>query len=190
METPEQTIEQTVDAPVEQTEVVTQTTPEPLQEEVKVEEPKTEPLPAFQLPTEQPKDPFESLTIEQIAERYKDNQQDLLKAFGHDDFALGVLDYYKKTGNIAEYAEVKSVDYNKMPEDKIVERKLREQYATQGLSEEELTLLIEDEMAQRYKQDTDLYSERENQLGKNPHEGRCRRVSPDTHRPPATVQST
>jgi hypothetical protein len=129
----------------------------------------TEELPKpFELPvaTEQTKDPLESLTLETVVDRFGSDKQALLKALGFDDFALGALDYYEKTGSLAEYAEVKSVDYTKVPDTDIMTRKLREQYAGHNLSDEELNLLVEDELQSRFKLDDLTYSERDVQLGK------------------------
>lgn len=148
--TTEETIIDTPEAVVENVETVAETAVEQTVVEQPVEPP--------------PTDPFASLTPELVAQRFaKDEQQKtaLLKAFGLDDFILGAHDYYRKTGNLAEYAEVKSVDYNKMPDEKIVERKLREQYASAGLSDDELQLLIEDEMQNRFKLDAEVHSERD-----------------------------
>jgi hypothetical protein len=123
-------------------------------------------LPEFHPPQrEQPK-AEEDLTPEKVAEKFKGDKQALLKAFGFNDYIIGALDYYEKAGDLTPYLEAKSVDFTKLSDEQVIERKLREQYASIGYSEEELKLLIEDEMASRYKQDTEAYSERENQLGK------------------------
>lgn len=90
----------------------------------------------------------------------------LLKTLGLDDYLLGAVEHYQQTGDMTPYLEVKSVDYTKLPENSIVEKKLREQYSQHGLSEEDLKMLVEDEMLTRYKQDDTMYSEREVQLGK------------------------
>lgn len=147
-----------VETPVEETQVTTETivenTSEPVVETVQ------ESQPVIEVP--------EELTADKVGQKFSDptQKQALLKALGYDDFALGALDYYQRTGSLAEYAEVKSVDYNKLPDEKIVERKLREQYANAGLTEDELHLLIQDEMTNRFKLDADQFSEMEVRVSK------------------------
>jgi hypothetical protein len=168
----EQPTEQTQESTPTEQPVTTQpeaTTTEVPTEQAQPLESVKETLPEpFQLPvaTEQAKDPLESLTLETVVDRFGSDKQALLKALGFDDFALGALDYYEKTGSLAEYAEVKSVDYTKVPDTDIMTRKLREQYAGHNLSEEELNLLVEDELQSRFKLDDLTYSERDVQLGK------------------------
>jgi hypothetical protein len=151
--------------------VTTEAAPETVAEAqppVQEEAPKPFHLPVAEQQVEaQPSQPdLTEIQPEIIAELFKDKKEVLLKAFGLDEFVLGALDYYQKTGSLAEYAEVKSVDYTKVPDTEIVARKLREQYAGSNLSEEDLNLLVDDELNSRFKTDEELYSERDVQLGK------------------------
>lgn len=156
----QQPSEQPVTTPEAQTEQ-----PAP-QEQPQVTE---EPLKPFELPIaseQQQQTQPEPITLETVVEKFGSDKQALLKALGFDDFALGALDYYEKTGSLAEYAEVKSVDYTKVSDSEVLTRKLREQYAGLNLPEDELNLLIEDELSSRFKLDEELYSERDVQIGK------------------------
>jgi len=164
-------------APVEQepAPVVENPTPEPPQQQAPpvAEPPAQEPTPTQEPVVTEPPPlpkieyapaPQQELKPEDIVQKFEDKTA-LLKALGFDDYLIGAAQHYQQTGDMTPYLEVKSVDYNKLPEDKIVERKLREQYANTGLPEEDLKMLIEDEMLNRYKQD-DQFSEKEVQLGK------------------------
>lgn len=133
-------------------------TPEP--EKVVPEKVVEETLPKIEYaPPPQPE-----LSLDDIVSKVKDKDA-LLKALGMDEYAVGAVNYYLQNGDMTPYLEVKSVDYSKFSEQALVERKLREQYAAHGLSEEDMQLLIEDEVATRYKQNPEMYSEKEMQLG-------------------------
>lgn len=168
-------LEQAVDAapivesaPVEtstvETTIPTETPTEP-QPASEIKEQET-PVKPFELPVAHEADPFEKLTLEQVADRYRDKKTDLIKALGYDDFVSGLLDYYEKEKDLTPYLEVKTVDYTKMPDIQIVERKLKEQYAKQGLSDEAVKLLVEDDMAAKFKLDEVENSEREVAISK------------------------
>lgn len=109
--------------------------------------------------------PQKEFTPEELISRFEDKTA-LLKALGLDDYLIGAVSHYQQTGDMTPYLEVKSVDYAKLPEDSIVEKKLREQYSKHGLSDDEVKELVQDEMLTRYKQDESLYTEREVQLGR------------------------
>lgn len=167
----ENTTEQVVTQETTQqpTEQIQTSTPETVVEvqDTQTETPTTETsveqeIQPFELPTQEQQQ--EELTPETVASKF--DKQVLLKALGYKGHALKVLDLLNTPEGLAEYAKVMSVDYDKIPDEKIIEAKLREQYASSGLSEEELNLLIEDELKSRYKQDTEEYTERDVQLGK------------------------
>lgn len=124
------------------------------------------PLPKVEFaPPPTPAPQQQELSLEDLVNKVQDKTA-LLKALGLDEYAIGAVQYYQQTGDLTPYLEVKSVDYSKFSEQALVERKLREQYATHGFSDEEMQLLIEDELSTRYKQNPELYSEKEMQLGK------------------------
>lgn len=151
--------EQPEETPQEQVEVAPEVTLEPVQEQPEqAQQPEPEVIPNVEFAPRE-------LTADEIISRFQDKKA-LLKALGLDDYAVGAVEYYQQTGDLTPYLEAKSVDFNKIPEDAIVERKLREQYASQGLSGEELDLIVQDEINTRYKLDPDTYSERETQLGR------------------------
>lgn len=113
-----------------------------------------------------PVDPFASLTPEGVAKHFKDKRDDLLKAIGLDDFSIEAIKYYESTGGLADYAAVKSVDYSKMSDDDVLRKGLREEFAHLNLEDEDLELLYETRITNRFKLDEATFSEREIKAGK------------------------
>lgn len=110
---------------------------------------------------EEPPKPFEIPIAEQPKSVSFDNPEDLLKVYkgdpkallqhlGLDEYMLQANDYYKATGNLAEYAEVKSVDWNKVSDERLIETMLREQYSKSNLSEDKIQKLVQHQMRQKY----------------------------------------
>lgn len=58
-----------------------------------------------------------------------------------DDFIKGVIDYYKKTGDLTAYLEAKTVDYDKMSDREIFAKSLKSDYPT--LSDKAFDKLLE-----------------------------------------------
>lgn len=143
----ESTTEQTVEATEQAAEAPIEFKPEPFQ-------------------PQQPQQQSFELTPDVVVEKFKGNEKALLQALGYDDFGIEALNYYKQTGDLAAYWEAKSVDYNKLSDEQIMERALREQYASMNLDADELNLLIEDELTSRFKVNDELASERDLQLGR------------------------
>lgn len=114
--------------------------------------PSTEPPPASpvsdQAPTPPPPVKWED-TIKDIS------ITDLLKAKGLDDFAINALDYYTKEGDMSPYLEAKSVDFSKMSDEQIMMYDLQKQH--KELTTDELNLLFEDAVLDKYKLDPEVY---------------------------------
>lgn len=108
-----------------------------------------------------PVNPLETLKLDEIAAFYKDKKDDVLKALGLDEFSIEAIKYYQATGGLAEYAAVKSVDYSKMSDEKVLRQQLREELAHMDLEDEDLELMYETRIKNRFKLDEEAYSERE-----------------------------
>jgi hypothetical protein len=143
------TVEQpTVETPQVETPVVeatqnTTTTVEEKPTEVQ------EPIKPFELP-QQP-NPISFDKPEDVLSAYKGDKKALLKQLGElDDFSLGLIDYYKATGDVTPYLEVKTVDWTKLPAEKVAEAMLREQYSKTGLAEDKIQKLVQRDMRNKY----------------------------------------
>jgi hypothetical protein len=86
----------------------------------------------------------------------------LLKEQGFDDYALGVLEYYKSTGDLTPYVEAKSVDYSKLSDEEILRRDLRSRYSE--LSDDDFDLLYQKRVVDKYKLD-EIYDDTERRIG-------------------------
>ena len=89
--------------------------------------------------------------------------KEVLKENGFDDYALGVLEYYKSTGDLTPYLEVKSVDYSKMSDAEILRKDLRSKYSE--LSDEDFDLLYQRKVVDQYKLDETMYSDDDRRIG-------------------------
>lgn len=79
-----------------------------------------------------------------------------------DDFIKGVVEFYEKTGDLTAYLQAKTVDFNKMPDEEILRRELREQYSE--LSDSAFERLYKQQVVDKYKLDPDEWSEEDAQL--------------------------
>jgi len=108
-----------------------------------------EPIKPFELP-QQP-NPISFDKPEDVLSAYKGDKKALLKQLGElDDFSLGLIDYYKATGDVTPYLEVKTVDWTKLPAEKVAEAMLREQYSKTGLPEDKIQKLVQRDMRNKY----------------------------------------
>jgi hypothetical protein len=114
----------------------------------------------------QPADVWSQVTPQAFAEKYKGKEDEVLKALGLNDFMLDAIKYYNRTGNLADYADVKSVDYSKMSDDEILRRGLRQEVAHLELSNEDMQALYENRITNRFKTDAETFSEKEVKNGK------------------------
>lgn len=81
-----------------------------------------------------------------------------------DDFIRKAVDYYNQTGDLTPYLEAKLVDYNKLGDEEILKRSLREQYPT--ISDRALSLLYQEQVIDRFKLDPDRFDELQVEVGK------------------------
>lgn len=137
--------------------------------EVQAEEPKkveTQPIVA---------EPVKVPTLDEVL---KANQPDtVLKALGYDDEkvalvsemkdldpkVVGIIQAYKN-GTLGEYAQALSTDYTKMSDEDVMRHQLRKEYPK--VSDAAFEALFEDEVLDKYKLDSDVYSEAERAKGK------------------------
>ena len=82
---------------------------------------------------------------------------------GLDDFMKGALEYYRETGDLSKYAEVKSVNYDEMSDIDLMRRSLRAQYS--DVSDKNFERLFQREVVDKYKLDADRYDSDEVELG-------------------------
>jgi hypothetical protein len=118
-----------------------------------------EPVKPFELPVQE--NPISFDKPDDVLRAYKGDKKALLKELGFDDFILNAHDYYKATGNLADYAEVKSVDWNKVPVEKVAEEMLREQYSKTGLPEDKINRLVQRDLRNKYMLGDEYDSESE-----------------------------
>lgn len=81
-----------------------------------------------------------------------------------DDFIKGVVDYYEKTGDLTPYIQAKTTDFTTMSDEEIMRRNLREQYSE--LSDKAFDKLYKQEVIDKFKLDSDEWSEDDSELGK------------------------
>ena len=79
-----------------------------------------------------------------------------------DDFIKGVVEFYEKTGDLTPYLQAKTIDFEKMSDEEILRRNLREQYSE--LSDSAFDRLYKQQVVEKYKLDNDEWSEDEAQL--------------------------
>ncbi len=88
--------------------------------------------------------------------------KEILVALNIDEKIGGIIDHYKEKGDIKEWVEAYSKDFDKMDAKELLRLKVKSDYA--GTEDaEELELLYEDALNQ-YKLDADLYDEKEIRL--------------------------
>lgn len=80
-----------------------------------------------------------------------------------DEFMTGALEYYRETGDLSKYAEIKSVNYDEMSDTDLMRRALRSQYS--DVSEKNFERLFQREVVDKYKLDADRYDSDEVELG-------------------------
>lgn len=133
---------------------------EPAQEPVQQLEPAAEPQ--AQAPVQEPV----SQVVEPAAPTPEPEVLDwkqVLKNEGYDDFALGLLEYYKSTGDFTPYLEAKTVDYSALPDEEILRRDLRSKYSE--LSDDEFAILYRKRVEDQYSLG-EMFTEDEQKLGR------------------------
>ncbi len=81
--------------------------------------------------------------------------EDALKAMGFDEQFIGLAKQYNADGNINRYVQAASVDFSTMSPEQILRVDLQKQYPT--ATAEQLDLLYETEVKDKYKMDAELY---------------------------------
>lgn len=144
---------------IEQAKVSENVTPDPVETPAETPEPvETSQANPVQVETPETPTPTPAPTEEEILD-----WKQVLKNEGYDDFALGLLEYYKSTGDITPYLEAKTVDYSALDDAEILRRDLRSKY--QDLSDDEFALMYKKKVIDQYGLD-ESYTEDEQRLGK------------------------
>jgi hypothetical protein len=121
--------------------------------------------PVTQPPVQQePVDPWASITEQDVVKRF--DKKALLKALELDEFAIDAVEYYQSTGDLAPYAEVKTVDWAKVPDEDIMRKHLREEYASLNLTDEDFDRLFNARVADHFKINPEVHSESEVATGR------------------------
>lgn len=141
-----------------------ETAHETVQTQTPVTEPvEPEPQPIVQPPAPLPEPDYSPKTV---AQRLKDDDlKALLKEKGYNDFLIEALEYGHRTnGDFAAYWEAKHIDWNdksRMPDEKVIELKLRDQYAQYGMTDAQVQKLVQREMKNAYLLGDDFDTESE-----------------------------
>lgn len=112
------------------------------------EPPKETPVPGATPPASEPSKP-------EPAPAAPPKMEDALKAMGFDEQFIHLAKQYQADGNINRYVQAASVDYSTMSPEQILRVDLQKQYP--GATAEELDLLFDAEVKDKYKLDADLY---------------------------------
>lgn len=91
------------------------------------------------------------------AELKKADKYEALREIGYNDFAIEAMRYYDRTGGLAEYASVKSVDYKTMTPEQLLKIDLQRQNV--GMSEKALNFKLNKELNEKYYLDRETYPE-------------------------------
>lgn len=81
-----------------------------------------------------------------------------------DDFIKGLVEYYEKTGDVTPYLQAKTIDFQKLSDEEIMRRSLREQYP--DISEKAFDRLYKTQVVDKYKLDADEWGEEDSELGR------------------------
>lgn len=82
-------------------------------------------------------------------------EEEQLKALGYDEQFIVIAKQYKADGNINRYVQAASVDFSKMSPEQLLRVDLQRQYP--GATTDQLDLLFETEVKDKYKLDPDLF---------------------------------
>ena len=121
---------------------------------------------------------FPQAKVEEILETVPTLPDDLVEAYNEivdqmdsqeddveelDEFMTGALEYYRETGDLSKYAEMKSVNYDEMSDTDLMRRALRSQYS--DVSDKNFERLYQREVVDKYKLDADRDDSDEVELG-------------------------
>jgi hypothetical protein len=85
------------------------------------------------------------------------DKYEALKEMGYNDFVIDAVKYYERTGNLADYAEAKGVDYTKMTPEQLVRLDIQKQ--NKGMNEKALNFKINKELNEKYYLNREDYPE-------------------------------
>lgn len=132
----------------------------PATPETPVATPEVAPVPEVAKPTTPattPEKPAEVTAVDWKAALKTADKWEALKELGYNSFAIDALKYYERTGSLAEYAEVKSVDYNKMTPEQLIRLDFKKK--NPGLSEKTLNFKFDKELSEKYYLNREDYPE-------------------------------
>lgn len=89
---------------------------------------------------------------------------EVVNAIKENPKMVAFIEHWKNNGDVKQYLQELTTDYNKMPPEDVMRHQLRMEYPK--ASEAALDALYEDEIISKYKQDPDLYTEEEVTKGK------------------------
>lgn len=81
--------------------------------------------------------------------------EEILKEQGFDEQFINLAKVYKQDGNISRYAQAMNTDFTKMPAEELHRLKIQKDYP--GATQEQLDLLYESEIREKYKLDADTF---------------------------------
>jgi hypothetical protein len=81
-----------------------------------------------------------------------------------DEFLKGLVDFYKKTGDVTPYLQAKTVDFTKMADEDVMRRELREQYP--DVSDKAFDRLYKQQVLDKFKLDADEWGDEDSELGR------------------------
>jgi hypothetical protein len=99
--------------------------------------------------------PSEPAKTEPTPQATPKNWEEVLKEQGFDEKALNLVKTYKEKGNLKDYVEAYSIDFAKMSPETVMRYDLQKAYP--GRTQEELELLFDTEVRERFKLDPELY---------------------------------
>jgi hypothetical protein len=133
------------------------------------EEPAAEPVqqenvePAQEVAPVESAEPVQETTVQQTVE--PEVKQEAAPDYQFkDDFIKGLVEYYEKTGDVTPYLQAKTVDFQKLSDEEIMRRNLREQYP--DISDKAFDRLYKTQVVDKYKIDADEWGEEDSELGR------------------------
>lgn len=94
----------------------------------------------------------------------KQQPKEVLTELGIDEQMANFLEFWKSGGDVKQYLQELSTDYEKMPAEELMRHQLRREYPT--ASERQIELLYKREIVEKYKIDPEQYDEEEVEEGK------------------------
>lgn len=108
--------------------------------------------------------PAEVQQVEKIAEPSSEPKPEPTVYQFKDDFIKGVVEFYEKTGDLTPYLQAKTIDFEKMSDEDVLRRNLREQYS--DISDKAFERLYKQQVVDKYKLDADEWGQEDSELGR------------------------